>query len=117
MPPSSLLIGWNQPRSFFPRNTQSSSCLSVECSHTLTIRLGNEQQPAGRSGKTKVQHVIIDEVPLENKTEVVDTEQRFVKLIILKIFPKLYSHEFSSAGKTVDLFTGMRSNLLFNLCK
>ena len=54
---------------------------------------------------------------LENKTEVVATEQRLVKLIILKIFPKLYSHEFSSAGTNVDLFTGMKSNLLFNLCK
>ena len=44
---------------------------------------------------------LIHEVPLENKTQVVATEQVLVQLITLKMFSKLWFNEFSHADGSV----------------
>ena len=55
---------------------------------------------------------LIDEVPLENKTQVVATEQVLVQLITQKISQ---SYDLTSSVMQVDQFTAMRSGFLFNL--
>ena len=54
---------------------------------------------------------LIYEVPLENKTQVVATEQVFVQLITLKISQ---SYDLTSSVMQMDQFTAMRSGFLFN---
>ena len=55
---------------------------------------------------------LIDEVPLENKTQVVATEQVLVQLMTLKCSQ---SFDLTSSVMQVDQFTAMRSGFLFNL--
>ena len=54
---------------------------------------------------------LIDEVPLENKTQVVATEQVLVQLITQKISQ---SYDLTSSVMQMDQFTAMRSGFLFN---
>ena len=55
---------------------------------------------------------LIDEVPLENKTQVVATEQVLVQLMTLKCSQ---SFDLTSSVMQMDQFTAMRSGFLFNL--
>ena len=55
---------------------------------------------------------LIDEVPLENKTQVVATEQVLVQLITQKKGSQ--SFDLTSSVMQMDQFTAMRSGFLFN---
>ena len=59
-----------------------------------------------------IKEELIDEVPLENKTQVVATEQVLVQLMTLKCSQ---SFDLTSSVMQVDQFTAMRSGFLFNL--
>ena len=58
-----------------------------------------------------IKEELIDEVPLENKTQVVATEQVLVQLMTLKCSQ---SFDLTSSVMQVDQFTAMRSGFLFN---
>ena len=59
-----------------------------------------------------IKEELIDEVPLENKTQVVATEQVLVQLMTLKCSQ---SFDLTSSVMQMDQFTAMRSGFLFNL--
>ena len=59
-----------------------------------------------------IKEELIDEVPLENKKQVVATEQVLVQLMTLKCSQ---SFDLTSSVMQVDQFTAMRSGFLFNL--